>query len=98
MIMTAITPSTAASIAQETSQQCRLPGEASPFNGEKSGVAAAHLNNDGRADVAVCQRGAATRLFIKRKTNWGRRDVFREKTQAILLQWDELETAVGELG
>ena len=98
MIMTAITPSTAASIAQETSQQCRLPREASPFNGEQRVVAAAHLNNDGKADLAVCQRGAATRFFINRKNNWGRQDVFREKTQAILLQWDELGTAVGELG
>ena len=37
--------------------------------GEQRGVTAADFNNDGRADLAVGQRGAATRLFINRKTD-----------------------------
>ena len=34
--------------------------------GEQRGVTAADFNNDGRADLAVGQRGTATRLFINR--------------------------------
>ena len=34
--------------------------------GEQRGVTAADFNNDGRADLAVDQRGTATRLFINR--------------------------------
>ena len=34
-----------------------------------AGVGIADFNNDGRADLAVSQRGAATRLFINRKTD-----------------------------
>jgi len=34
--------------------------------GEQRGVTAADFNNDGRVDLAVGQRGAATRLFINR--------------------------------
>ena len=37
--------------------------------GEQRGVTAADFNNDGRADLAVSQRGAATRLFINLKTD-----------------------------
>jgi len=37
--------------------------------GEQRGVTAADFNNDGRADLVVGQRGAATRLFINRKTD-----------------------------
>ena len=37
--------------------------------GEQRGVTAADFNNDGRADLAGGQRGAATRLFINRKTD-----------------------------
>ena len=37
--------------------------------GEQRGVTAADFNNDGRADLTVGQRGAATRLFINRKTD-----------------------------
>jgi hypothetical protein len=37
--------------------------------GEQRGVTAADFNNDERADLAVGQRGAATRLFINRKTD-----------------------------
>ena len=37
--------------------------------GEQRGVTAADFNNDGRADLAVGQRGAAMRLFMNRKTD-----------------------------
>ena len=39
------------------------------LHGEQRGVVAADFNDDGRPDLAVGQRGAATGLFLSRKTN-----------------------------
>jgi len=37
--------------------------------GEQRGVVAADFDGDGKTDLTVGQRGAATRLFMNRKTD-----------------------------